>query len=95
MIFTYYLQPLIRPSKHYYIIGTDLMQGSNYGPIMIGMDKTRTLDDVKRKIVEFLKQTHKITINQKNFELYKMNTKPINPGSFSRNISDPNYNFLL
>ena len=86
---------MIRLSKHYYIIGTDLMQGSNYGPIMICMDKTRILNDVKRKIVGFLKQTHKITINKKNFELYKMNTKPINPGSFSRNISNPNYKLFI
>ena len=91
VIFTYYLQHLIRPSKHYYIIGTDLMQGSNYGPIMIGMDKTKTLGDVKRKIVQFLKQNHDVSISEKSFELYKMNTKPINPGSFSRNISTPNF----
>ena len=85
---------VIRLSKHYYIIGTGLMQGSNYGPIMIGMNKTRTLDDVKRKIVEFLKQNHDISISEKSFELYKMNTKPINPGAFSQNISNPNYNLL-
>ena len=85
---------MIRLSKHYYIIGTNLMQEANYGPIMIGMDKTKTLGDVKRKIVEFLKQNHDISTNEKSFELYKMNTKPINPGPFSQNISNPNYKLL-
>lgn len=71
------------------------MQEANFGPIMIGVDKTKTLRDVKRKIVEFLKQNHERSISEKSFELYKMNTKPINPGSFSRNISKPNYKLFI
>ena len=85
---------MIRLSKHYFIIGTNLMQEANYGPIMISMDKTKTLGDVKRKIVEFLKQNYDISISEKSFELYKMNTKPINPGAFSQNISNPIYKLL-
>lgn len=65
--------------KRYYIIGTNLMQGMNYGPIMICMDKTKTLRDVKRKIVECLKQNHGVSISEDNFELYRINTRPINP----------------
>ena len=62
---------------------------------MIGMDKTKTLGDVKSRIVEFLKQNHDLSISEKSFELYKINTKPINPGLFSRNISNPNYKLLI
>ena len=74
---------MIHPSKRYYIIGTNLMQGTNCGPIMICMDKTKTIGDVKRKIVECLKQNHGVSIIEDNFELYRINTRPINPGSFS------------
>ena len=77
------IQHVIHPLKHYYIIGTNLMQGTNYGTIMICMDKTKTLGDVKRKIVEFLNQNHGVSISENHFELYRINTRPINPGSFS------------
>ena len=81
---------MIRPSQHYYVIGTNLMPGTSYGTIMIEMDKTKTLGDVKRKIVEFLNQSHDVSISENHFELYKMNTKPIDPGSFSLNTYNHN-----
>ena len=74
---------MAHPSKHYYIIGTNLMQGINYGTIMICMDKTKTLGDMKRKIVEFLNEHHGVSISENNFQLYRSNKLPINPGSFS------------
>ena len=82
---------MIHPSKHYYIIGTNLMQGTNYGTIMIIIDKTKTLGDVKRKIVDYIKQNHNVTISESNFELYRMNTRPINPGLFSQKIYNLDY----
>ena len=50
---------------------------------MICMDKTKTLGDMKRKIVEFLMQHHDVSISENNFQLYRINKLPINPGSFS------------
>ena len=84
---------MIRPSKHYYFIGTNLMLGASYGTIRIIVDKTKTLAYVKQKIVEFLRQNHGVSTSENNFELYKTNTRPINPGSFSRNTyNDNQYN---
>jgi len=60
------------------------MQGTNYGTIMIIMDKTKTLGDVKCKIVDYIKQNHDVSISENSFELYRMNTRPINPGLFSQ-----------
>ena len=59
---------------------------------MIIIDKTKTLGDVKRKIVDYIKQNHNVTISESNFELYRMNTRPINPGLFSQNINNLDYN---
>ena len=59
------------------------MTGKNYGTIMIGIDKTKSLRDVKLKIIEYIKEVSGESISEKNFELYRINERPINPGSFS------------
>ena len=59
------------------------MTGKTYGTIMIGIDKTKTLRDVKLQIIKYIKNTSCESISENNFELYRINERPINPGLFS------------
>ena len=74
---------LLRLPKFYYIIGTNLMPGKNYGPILITIDKEKSLRDVKLMIAKYIEKKYG-AISENSFELYRMNTRPINPGMFPK-----------
>ena len=59
------------------------MPGKNYGTILITIDKEKKLGDVKLMITKYIEEKHGASISESSFELYRMNTRPINPGLFS------------
>ena len=74
---------LIRPVKHYLVIGTDLMEGRDYNfTILVVISKDKSLVNVKHMVIEWIAKNEKDQISEKDFELHKNHGRPPNPGLF-------------
>lgn len=67
-------------SKTYIVVGTSMYdKNGKYGPILIQIDSTKTIGDVKKIVKDFIECNFNVSIEESEFQLYKDKKRHLDP----------------